>query len=340
MRNTWAPRVLPPAELEALQREVDEAAQHVVGEVGNGCSDAINVGGEEIPPGVTKRIDAPDGHPEAIVVKRPGYQPICLPSALDGRLVILKDEHFTAAPVRVSVPKLDGDVTCRVKDLSAVSRGAFTLLPGEYECTYSRPGHVPQKRSFTVQVNVPMVLPKPDDWRREIVGGYGDTSALSVKQDDLTLYLTQEEIKSLDTQSKVKQATWRRCAAKLAPEPIESRQERLDEAASILTSAVAVDRVMTEEEAASLYEAIRKRRRWAVGKVQNDCSRQLVVGGRVVPPHTTQRLDFEEGLPEKWTAQLEGCLPKELMRDFDGRVLRFTDVDFTPIEALGTPSAK
>ena len=340
LRNTWAPRVLPPAELEVLQREVDEAAQCVVGEVGNGCSDTINVGGEEIPPGVTKRIDAPDGRPEAIVVKRPGYQPICLPSALDGRLVTLKDEHFTAAPVRVSVPKLDGDVTCRVKDLSAISRGEFTLLPGEYECTYSKPGHVPQKRSFTVRVNVPMVLPRPDDWRREIVGGSEDASALSVKQDELTLYLTQEEIKSLDTQSKVKQSTWRRCAAKLAPEPIESRQERLDEAASILTSAVAVDRVMTEEEAASLYEAIRKRRRWSVGKVQNDCSRQLVVGGRVIQPHTTQRLDFEEGLPEKWTAHLEGCLPKELMRDFDGRVLRFTDVDFTPIESLGTPSAK
>lgn len=339
LRNTWAPRVLPPAELAALQREIDEAALCVVGEVGNGCSDTINVGGQEIPPGVTKRIDVPDGHPEAIVVKRLGYRPICLPSGLDGRLVTLKDEHFTAAPVRVSVPKLDGDVTCRVRDLAATSQGTFTLLPGEYECTYSRPGHVPQKRSFTVRVNAPMELPGPDEWRREVVDAGEDASPLAAKQDELTLYLTKEEIKGLDTQSKLKQVTWRRCAAKLAPEPIESRQERLDEAARILTSAVAVDRVMTEEEAASLYEAIRKRRRWSVGKVQNDCSGRLVVGGRVVPAQTTQVLVFEEGLPEKWTAQLDGCLPKELMRDFDGRVLRFADEDFTPVDALGAPPA-
>lgn len=336
LKNTWAPRVLPAAELAALLREVDEAALCAVGEVGNGCSDTINVGGHEIPPGVTKRIDVPDGHPESIVVKRPGYRPICLPSELDGCLVTLKDSHFTAAPVRVSVPKLDGDVICRVKDLAATSRGAFALLPGEYACTYSRPGYVPQKRSFTVRVNVPMELPGPDEWRREVVDAGGNASPLAAQQDELALYLTPEEIKGLDTQSKLKQVTWRRCAAKLAPEPIESRQERLDEAARILTSAVAVDRVMTEEEAASLYEAIRKRRRWSVGKVQNGCSGQLVVGGRVVSARTTQVLVFEEGLPEKWTAQLEGCLPKELMRDFDGRTLHFMDADFTPIDALGT----
>jgi hypothetical protein len=184
-----------------------------------------------------------------------------------------------------------------------------------------------------------MELPGPDEWRREVVDAGEDASPLAAKQDELTLYLTKEEIKGLDTQSKLKQVTWRRCAAKLAPEPIESRQERLDEAARILTSAVAVDRVMTEEEAASLYEAIRKRRRWSVGKVQNDCSGRLVVGGRVVPAQTTQVLVFEEGLPEKWTAQLDGCLPKELMRDFDGRVLRFADEDFTPVDALGAPPA-
>lgn len=339
LRNTWAPRVLPPAELAALQREVDSEKQCVVGEIGNGCSDIINVGGEEIAPGVTKRIDVPDGHPETIAVKRPGYEPFGLSSALDGRLITIKDAHFTAAPVRVSAPKLDGDVACRVMDLSVGSKGTFTLPPGEYECTYSRPGHIPQKRSFTVRVNTPMELPKPSDWQREIAVGSAGASPWRDRQKNELTYLTPEEIKGLDMQSRVKQVIWRRCAAKLAPEPIESRQERLDEAARILTNAVGVDRVMREEEAETLYEAIRKRRRWSVGKVQNGCSGPLVVGGRMIPARTTQVLIFEEGLPEMWKAQLEGYLSKELMRDFDGRTLHFTDADFTPKTALGAPPA-
>lgn len=148
-----------------------------------------------------------------------------------------------------------------------------------------------------------------------------------------------DDEKNLDIQSKLKLATCRRCAAKLVEEPVETRQDRLDEAARILTRAVAVDRVMTQDEAASLYAAIERRRQWSVGKVQNGCSGKLVVGGREIPPHATQILVFEEGLPEKWTAQLEGYLPKELMRDFDGRTLHFTDADFTPKAALGAPPA-
>ena len=339
MRNSWATRLLPPAEFAAVQHEVAAAANCLAGVVGNGCGDTIRVGEEEIPPGVAKTIVSRDGKLDSLVVARTGYQPIRLPATFDGRSFTLTDSLFTASPVRMTVPKTHAGVACRVGDLSATSGEFFSLAPGDYVCVYSRAGYVPQRRSFTVRVNAPMELPGPSEWQPSVKSDVTiNTGRASGGRNLVPVFIGDDE-KNLDIQSKLKLATCRRCAAKLVEEPVETRQDRLDEAARILTRAVAVDRVMTQDEAASLYAAIERRRQWAVGKVQNGCSGKLVVGGREIPPRATQILVFEEGLPEKWTAQLEGYLPKELMRDFDGRTLHFTDADFTPKAALGAPPA-
>ena len=339
LRNSWTPRVLPPARCAALQKEVDAAATCRAGVVGNGCGDVIRVGGEEIPPGVTKTIVVRDGNLDGLTVARAGYMPLRMPSGFDGREVTFTDPQFTAAPVRVSVPKLGDGVACRVGDLSAVSDGTLLLKPGDYECVYTRPGCTMQRRSFTVRVNVPMTLPAPSEWQPAAAPGGAARSAHAPAGDDLAHLFIGEDEKGLDIRAKLRLATCRRCAAKLEVEPIETRQERLDEAARILTRAVAVDRTMTDKEAATLYEAIERRRKWSAGKVLNGCSGSLAIGGRKIPPRTSQVLVFEDGLPETWTAQLDGCLPKELKRDFDGRSLRFSDADFTPKSALGAVPA-
>lgn len=132
----------------------------------------------------------------------------------------------------------------------------------------------------------------------------------------------------------IKDTVRKRCSKLLAVEPIMGRQERLDEAGRILTRAVAFDCSMSEAEAKPIYTAIEQRRKWAVGKVVNGCSGDLLIADRVVPKGEERVLIFESGIPEKWTAELKGYKTLDLVRDFDGCTLRLSNRDFRPLNPL------
>lgn len=336
MRNSWVARVLPSVEYSAVKRELDKAMICVAGVVGNGCSDAICVGDVVIPSGAAKTVIIEDGGIDAYPVTRAGYGSLKLPAGFDGMTVTYADSQFVPAPVKVSVPDLEDDVVCRIGDSSAPAGGMFMLSPGDYVCVYSKPGHMAQRRSFTVRVNSPVKLPEPEEWRRD---GSDDLKKVKLSEKfarSPSALVSEPEKKEVDVRSMILRSIRRQCAAKLAVEPVATRQERLDEAGRILTRAVAVDRVVTEAEAASLYEAIENRRKWSVGKVCNESTDALTIGGYTVPAKSEKILIFENGLPERWIAQLPGYHPKMLMRDFDGLTLKFSNADFTPKDSVNS----
>ena len=336
LRNSWSSRVLSGTTYSELKSKVEAARACQVGVVGNGCTDTIKVGGISIPPGVTRTIVVQEGNKGALRIERAGYRPVSLPEDFGEVTFAVTDSHFTPAPVKVTVPDVGDDVSCKVNGDTSGPGEFFMLMPGDYTCVYSRPNHSPQCRSFTVRVNAPMELPTPNEWRREFHEKKGTDNASGKKSADgrPLRTVTEAENAELDVRAIVLRSIRRQCAAKLAVEPVDTRQERLDEAGRILTRAVAVDRIVTEEEAASLYEAIERRRKWAAGIVQNDCSQPLVVADQIIPAYSSKVLVFENGIPAKWTAQLKGYHQKTLMRDFDGRILRFTPSDFTPKEDI------
>ena len=71
---------------------------------------------------------------------------------------------WIANPVKVSIPRLDASVTCRV-DGRPVPVGETPMLdPGEHSCTYERADYLPQTQKFTVVATKEMVMPAPKDW--------------------------------------------------------------------------------------------------------------------------------------------------------------------------------
>ena len=334
--NSWTPRILEDFELKALESDIGKSERAVVGVVGNSCDDPICIGDVEIAPGGTHELVLSDGRVSGVVISRRGYRPIDLPADFDGRTILVQDSDFAAATVKMYVPRLDEGISCTVSNMVCVSRSEIRLVPGDHVCTYTRKGYESQHRPFTVRVNHSEELPRPGEWRR--LSGKerkspefdfsNPASALVAESGDAG------DAKDLDLGAMIKDTVRKRCLKLLAAEPITGRQERLDEAGRILTRAVAFDRSMSEAEAKPIYTAIEQRRKWAVGKVVNGCSGDLLIAGRVVPKGEERVLIFESGIPEKWTAELKGYKTLDLVRDFDGCTLRLSNGDFRPLNPL------
>lgn len=331
MENPWSRRVLDDGELKRLEKDVAEAEVCVAGVVGNLCDDPIFVEGVEIAPGGTQNLVVRDGRTAAVSVVRRGYRPIGIPDKIDGSVFQVRNTMFVALPIRAEVPSPGGGIVC-VIDGMMPTNGVVDLLPGPHICVYSREDYEDQRTRFSVRVNMPVEFPGIGEWRRR-PGAQTETPKRTAPDMRSEKVVSPTEATSdaeeFDPRAMLRRSVRRQCAAKLVVEPVETRQERLDEAGTILTRAVAIDHALTEDEAKTLYAAIEARRKWVVGKVVNETSDELLVGGRKVAAGQTTLLQFEEGLPEKWTVERSGFVPKTLMRDFDGVTLRFVESDFS-----------
>lgn len=225
-------------------------------------------------------------------------------------------EKLLTAPVEVSVPRLDADVICLV-DGERREWGSYRLAPGNHHCRYEREGYEPQEIAFAVKPGEPVRLRSPSAWET-----LAEASAR----------------KRMENMNKLKNAVQAKCEELWGNEPVEDRQNRL-EAAGVCVAKAIYDGVLTEEEAKPLLDEINRRKKWAVGKVRNDCPVSITVGGRRVNAVTTELIVFENGIPEDWFMEASGYERKELLRDFDGCFLTFDSLDLVPLDvAVAIPS--
>ena len=95
----------------------------------------------------------------------PGYEFVMLPrnaEDFDGKEFVVSQEKLVGVPVKVSLPKLDDGVVCRIGENRV--DGSVNLRPGGYEGEYSKPDSVPQKFRFYVKVGEELTLPPPGKW--------------------------------------------------------------------------------------------------------------------------------------------------------------------------------
>ena len=164
--NTWSKRLLDAKNREKAERAVAIVSAWCVGTVVNRCADVIVVDGEEITPSGIRVVVCKDGLPGKRTVSRKGYASLTLPTDLDGRQFNVGDDLFKALPVRIEVPMLESGVTCRIGGVVRRSGETFELLPGAYECVYSRADYKDQSVQFTVRANITAVVPEPGRWVR------------------------------------------------------------------------------------------------------------------------------------------------------------------------------
>lgn len=217
-----------------------------------------------------------------------------------------RERLLRETPVEVLIGALGDDVTLSL-DGREQTQGTVRLKPGRYGYAYTKTDCVPQTGSLDVQPGAATRLPLPQAW---------------VKSRDAVEREREERLANL------RAGVVEKCRELMENEPVETRQDRLDTARKVLTKAIAIDRVVSEAEGATLDEAIKRRKSWSVGKVRNRCRNLvLTVGGRAVGPGKTEVLVFESGLPEDWFCEAEGYERKDLMRDFDGRTLSIGEDD-------------
>ena len=218
-------------------------------------------------------------------------------------------QQFLSAPVAVSVPRLDSDVICLL-DGERQGWGTVDLKPGTHRYRYEREGFEPQTGTFQLKPGEPVRLSEPKTW---------ETVAAAAERKRV------ENLKSMQESVRAK------CRELWANEPVQDRQDRLETAGVRVAKAI-FDGVLTEAEAKPLLDEINRRKRWAVGMVENRCLVPIVVGGRPIAAGTTQLLVFENGIPDEWSAEAKGFEKKTLLRDFDGCLLTFDESDFVPLD--------
>lgn len=218
-------------------------------------------------------------------------------------------EKLMSDPVTVSVPRLAPGVACLI-DGQRREWGSFGLRPGNHRCRFEREGCEPQEIEFEVKPGEPLRLNPPAVW---------ETLAEA------------DERKRRDNMNALKDAVRSKCGELWGNEPVEDRQTRL-EAAGVRVAKAIYDGVLAEDEAKPLLDEINRRKKWAVGKVKNDCSVPITVGGRRIDAKTTSVVVFENGIPDDWFLEAPGCERKELLRDFDGCALSFDNLDLVPLD--------
>ena len=217
--------------------------------------------------------------------------------------------RFLSAPVDVSVPRLDSGVVCLL-DGEKRGWGTVALKPGTHHYRYEREGFEPQAGTFQLNPGEPVRLAEPAPW---------ETVAAAAERK------RNEKLKDMQD------VVLARCKELWANEPVQDRQDRL-EAAGVRAARAIFDGVLTEAEAKPLFDEINKRKRWAVGRVENKCAIPITVGGRSIAAGTTELLVFETGIPSEWFAEAKGYERKSLLRDFDGCVLSFSESDLVPLD--------
>lgn len=209
-------------------------------------------------------------------------------------------EKWSKLPGRVVIPSLESGVSCFIDGGfdPEYSEKERELKAGTHTCRYVKPGFQDQVKTFEVVAGETTRLRGPDDW--------------------------------LSARDAFRAQLLAKCRALLALEPVANRQERLEQAGKYLTDAVAVQKLFSQDEDSvrRLYREIGMLKRAVVGRVVNDCSRDLLIGGYAIPAKTSKLLSYKNGLPDEWVAELPGCERKELRRDLDGLTLRFRDDDF------------
>lgn len=111
-------------------------------------------------------------------------------------------------------------------------------------------------------------------------------------------------------------------------DPIESRQERIDELKREIAVAV-TSNALLHASAQHLMEALSERKRWIVGKIENNSSGDVLVAGKLVSTNSTETYIFKDGkVPSRWVASREWHEDRPLDHDFDGRTIRLSDQDF------------
>lgn len=223
-------------------------------------------------------------------------------------------ERLMSEAVDVSVPQLESGVSCIVDGVRR-EWGTFGLKPGLHRYRYEREGFAAQEGVFEIKPGEPVRLRPPAAW---------ETVAASAERRRF------ESIKAM------RDAVVAKCRALWDNEPVEDRQNRLETAGVTVTKAI-FDGVLTEEDAKPLMDEINRRKKWAVGRVRNECSVPIAVGGRAIDAGTAKTIVFEDGIPDEWFAEAKGCGRKPLLRDFDGCTLSFDDSDFAYLQP--SPSA-
>lgn len=209
-------------------------------------------------------------------------------------------EKWSKLPGLIVIPSLESGVLCFIDGGfdPEYSEKERELKAGTHTCRYVKSGFQDQVKTFEVVAGETTRLRGPDEW--------------------------------LSARDAFRAQLLAKCRALLALEPVANRQERLEQAGKYLTDAVAVQRLFSQDEDSvrRLYREIGMLKRAVVGRVVNDCSRDLLIGGYTIPAKTSKLLLYKNGLPDDWVAELPGCERKELTRDLDGLTLRFRDDDF------------
>ena len=220
-------------------------------------------------------------------------------------------EDLLNSPVAVTIPSIESGVTCEI-DGGDVGPGTVKLRPGEHIVRYGKTGYEPQTSRFTVEAGEPLRLEGPMRWE------------------------TLEEAEARKRRARIeslKDSVRRKCEALWGNEPIEDRQNRLEDAGVRVARAI-FDGVITEEEGRPLLAEIDKRKKWLVGKIENQCLLPVSVGGHSVGANESKIIVFENGLPDEWSASMPGHENLQLLRDFDGRTIVFKESDFVPLDVV------
>ena len=349
-KASWTKRLLWTDERASIADAFAQWRRTKVLTVANACAaDAIKVEGRVIPAGGVVLFVFKDGIPSGLYASRDGYERLELQADVSGERVTVRDSDFVARSLKVDFPVFEHGVRCVFAGREIRSGESVMLKPGHYMCVYlrdekfedvdgcSRPVYRPQTNDFSVSVGTITIVPAPPvkpNWPK--ISGYVNRSMTSPPQHpSLThgtnMYAVSDEDPIGGGREVLAQRVLKKCKSLLAVEPVETRQDRLEQAGIILTRAEGIDRIVTAEEARPMFDAIDERKGWEAGWIDNKCADTVLIAGRPVSGGERRLLVFKEGLPEIWTATRAGFEERSLVRDFDGRVITIYDGDFVPL---------
>ena len=320
-------------ETAIVRSDLEWAEKQRVCCVRNGLEEPIRVGTRTLDPGGALTLTIGDEADGEVLVTRHGFHPLGLPPDFDGKVVSYSASDFRPLPVKVVAPTMTATAVCQIAGRTLRSGESAEVLPGKYRCHFVRKGFRTQDMPVTLAIGTETTLPEPSYWMPLPAGSSAPSTvaAESIPDDSGTAVFRKQPRTRDEIRAEMLKSVFARVEDLLVDEPIEDRRERLEKAGRILTNAVAVDNLLSEVEAQPYFTRIGELKRRVVGIVENRCANDIVVGGRRVAAGKRALVAFETGLPEQWRAECVGFRPKELLRDFDGKTLTFTENSFLPL---------